>query len=93
MLAAVAMVEKVKWRGYWKQAHLMVEATGDVTTDGWTRVDPVRGTKVRYLGKVSAHAVAKSVADALNSPVQSAVVANFAEQVRTWTSTCNARVK
>lgn len=88
VVAAVAMVEKVKWKGYWKQANLIVEATGDVSTDGWTRVDSVMGRKVKYLDEVSAVATATLVADALNSPAQSAVVASFKEQVRTWTTSC-----
>lgn len=88
VLAAVALVQKSEFQGYFEQEPVVVMSSGNVSTDGWTKVDHGKGKTVHFLGKVNPQAISKSIAKALNSHSQSAVVASFAEQVRSWT-TCN----
>ncbi|KAI5083931.1 hypothetical protein GOP47_0000100 [Adiantum capillus-veneris] len=88
VVAAVALAEASKFRGNLKQAQIVVEATGNLAIDGWTRVVDKGGKKVHYMSNMATEPLASSIAHALNSPFNTAVLASFDEQVNSWTSGC-----
>ncbi|MCO5566522.1 hypothetical protein L7F22_020199 [Adiantum nelumboides] len=88
VVAAVALAEASKFRGNLKQVRVVVEATGNLATDGWTRVVDKGGKKVYYMSNMASEPLAFSIAHALNSRNNSAVLASFDEQVKSWTSSC-----
>ncbi|KAH7296329.1 hypothetical protein KP509_26G019400 [Ceratopteris richardii] len=88
VVAAVALAETSNLKNNKRRAQLVVEATGDVHTDGWTRIVDKGGKNVQYVSNLNPQTLALSIARALNSAANSAVLASFTDQMASWTSSC-----
>eukprot|EP00249_Psilotum_nudum_P017503 c26355_g1_i1 orf=203-2848(-) len=88
VLAAAVMVNGPKIKSKLKAVPIHVMATGDIHTDGWTKVDNSHGHLIHYVETVDSHHFEAEFLEVLSAKSQTAVIASFAEQKRLW-STCN----
>lgn len=84
VLGAVIMIERPELRTNTKLIPVKVMATGDVTTDGWTIVDYEKGNRINIMEEIDSSSYYCDIVTMLNKKVQSAVVANFSEQKKSW---------
>ncbi|KAJ7542809.1 hypothetical protein O6H91_09G013000 [Diphasiastrum complanatum] len=82
-LAAAVLVNPENIKTTFNEEKITVESTGDISTDGWTRVDKA-GVPIRYVSSVDKEAYELHLAAVLNSPTQTAVVPSFASQKKQW---------
>lgn len=83
-LVAIAFVHKEKLKRNFMIEPIMVMASGDLATDGWSKVDNENGKPTRYLNSGKSHYLVRELMLMLNNPSQSAVIASFSEQEKIW---------
>ncbi|KAJ7542802.1 hypothetical protein O6H91_09G012800 [Diphasiastrum complanatum] len=82
-LAAAVLVNPQNIRTTFNEKKITVESTGDISTDGWTKVDKA-GVPIRYVSSVDKKAYELHLAAVLSSHTQTAVVPSFASQKKQW---------